>query len=71
MEHGSGSGWTPGTGEGLLFKRIEEKQIPVLSWEDCIAFSRMLKRVKILKNNICFNEPDWGLERYELEEMII
>jgi hypothetical protein len=71
MEHGSGSGWTPGKGEEMLFKRIEEQKIPVLSWEDCISISRMWSRVGKLNHDVCFNEPGWGLEGYELEEKII
>jgi hypothetical protein len=71
MEHDPGSGWTPGKGEDLLFKRIEEQKIPVLSWEDCISISRMLNRIGKLNHDLCFNEPDWGLEGYELEETIV
>jgi hypothetical protein len=71
IEHGSGSGWTPGEGEKLLFKKIEENQIPVFTWEDCIAASRMLKRMRKRGVKMDTKTSDWGLASCALEEMVI
>ena len=71
IEHGSGSGWTPGKGEELLIKRLEEKKIPVITWEDCINISQVLDQSGILGKSIHLNKENWGLADIELEEKII
>ncbi|MCJ7696906.1 MAG: hypothetical protein MUO73_01045 [Thermoplasmata archaeon] len=71
MEHDSGSGWTPGGGEDLLFKRLEEKKIPIITWEDCTNISRMLDRPDISRKSIFLNKENWGLADIELEEKIM
>lgn len=39
VEHGAGSGWTPGKGEQLLFDRLEKAGTPYFSWEDSLKYS--------------------------------
>jgi len=68
IEHDYGSGWTPGSGEKLLFERIEKQQIPVLSWADCVQISRLLAKMGPKKEYITFNDPDWGLSTHTLPE---
>ena len=71
IEHGAGSGWTPGKGESKLFERIEEKAIPYVSWEDFLIISHNLKRLARKFGLITFNSPKWGLMDHELPEKII
>jgi hypothetical protein len=69
IEHNYGSGWTPGTGEKILFERIEKQQIPIFTWEDCIKISLILQYIGPHKDMIRFNDPGWGLNDYPLQEI--
>ncbi|MDD1664694.1 MAG: hypothetical protein LUQ32_05015 [Methanomicrobiales archaeon] len=71
IEHDSGSGWTPGKGEELLFKRLEKKKIPVFTWEDCISFSKTLDKMGPSYEQVYLNGPDWGFTNFNLDEILI
>jgi hypothetical protein len=40
VEHGAGSGWSPGKGEELLFERLERNKMPYFRWEDCLDYAK-------------------------------
>lgn len=72
IEHSIGSGITPGQGQKILFQRLEQEEIPCLTWRDCI------KLAQEYKNNaggepgkIHCNEDVWGLENEMLPETMI
>lgn len=46
VEHGAGSGWSPGKGEELLFERLEWNKTPYFSWEDCLSHAKMLEKTQ-------------------------
>jgi len=72
VEHGAGSGWTPGKGEQLLFERLEKSGIPYISEEDSLAYAErwreapdkgaLLRKIK---------QMDYGFLAWELPERCI
>jgi hypothetical protein len=70
IEHGAGSGWTPGAGEEKLFHRIEEKGIPYLSWPDFLKTTRDIKKLSHQSRQLILNSPEWGLADIEFHEMV-
>ena len=65
MEHSSG--WTPEQHDNL-FKRLKDKDIPYLSFEE---FKSMAKQMHREKRPIIFNKDDWGLGSETLPETCI
>lgn len=69
VEHSPGSGWSPGAGQSLLYKRLAEANIPRLSSSQYIAWVRQMRRQR---HPIMFNEDDnWGLSRESLDELLV
>jgi hypothetical protein len=69
IEHSIGSGWTPGLGGELLFKRLSAAGIPRVNWEQYVTWiTQMIKT----RQPIIFNENEnWGLANESLPEVII
>jgi len=64
IEHGSGSGWTPG-GEQKLFSRLAAKRVPVIDNEEVLRWGAQMRW---LKAPMIFNSEDWGLGNLDLKE---
>ena len=72
IEHGSGSGWTPGKGEEMLFGRLHKQGIPYLIWEDLLVYSRkLLHGFHPRDTSIGFCDENWGLQDLQLPELVI
>jgi len=72
IEHSSGSGWTPGTGEKKLWERLDTKGISYLVWDDLMRYSSELRETGDPgKTTIGNNDPDWGLQRFQLPEVVV
>ena len=72
VEHGAGSGWTPGKGEQLLFERLEKAGTPYFSWEDCLVYA---ERWRDAKDKIGYlhslKKMDYGFIEWNLPERCI
>jgi hypothetical protein len=64
IEHAAGSGFTP-ENPHLIFERMKEKKIPYLDDQ------KLLEIVSTLKKPYTYNDKDWGLNTYHLEELWI
>jgi hypothetical protein len=72
LEHTVGSGITPGTGQKMLFKRLESDHIPFLTWRDCVNLAQTYKKDSIEgKTPITCNDDRWGLGDIRLPEKIV
>jgi len=72
IEHSSGSGWTPGTGEKKLWERLDINGIAYLSWDDLMQYSSELRETGDPgKTTIGRNDPTWGLMEFQLPEAVI
>ena len=73
IEHGTGSGWTPGEGEMQLYDRLHTDRIPYLTWNDCRKYASDMRSMRYLSNGVVkLNTSDlWGLSEYILNETII
>ncbi len=65
IDHETGSGYSP-EGASLLFKRLEEKEIPYLKDSD-LNHHRL--KMKASSEKVLYNNEDWGMSKLELEEV--
>ena len=71
IEHGQGSGWTP-EGEEILFKRILDKGIPVVTWQKCLEYAANWKHSIEKKQRLNQLKKDtWGFSNSNFHECII
>jgi len=72
VEHGTGSGWSPGKGEELLFERLERNKTPYFRWEDCLSHAKMWQKTQdkeVLP--LQKKEKDYGFLMWDLPERVI
>lgn len=67
IEHAPGSGYTPEAAD-LLFKRLEARGIPYLSYPDLLDIIRDMDANKKSGRPVLYNDLDWGLANVALEE---
>ena len=67
IEHEAGSGFSPENAH-ILFKRLHEKGIPYINDATLIKHVYLLKRSK---DNVVYNDIDWGMARLSLEEIVL
>jgi hypothetical protein len=72
IEHSAGSGWTPGTGEKLLFERLEESGIPYISYQDCLDYARRWRETEDKKKFLnTLKKRDYGFIGYTFPETMM
>ena len=64
VEHASGSGWTP-EGEELLYRRLREKGLPWLPYEEVLSWAVQMER---WNTTLIFNREGWGMADITLPE---
>jgi hypothetical protein len=67
LEHAKGSGWTI-EGEKSLFERLAAKGIYVIPNDLVLKWGSEMRK---LNAPMIFNREDWGLARFDLEEMVV
>jgi len=70
IEHSLGTGITPGQGQKILFRRLEQEHIPSLSWRECISLAHQYRhRKKNTTAAVEYNPESWGLDGINLPEI--
>lgn len=65
IEHGPGSGYSAEAAH-MLFRRLEEKGVPYLEYSDLMRYAEQLHNAE---QPIFYNDENWGLSQYNLEEI--
>ena len=65
IEHGLGSGWTPGSGEKALFKRLRDADILIPEWP---VLMPLVDEMRMHSKALLFNHAGWGMIDFDLPE---
>ncbi len=65
IEHGYGSGYTPG-GADSLWRRMDQRSVPVLTWEGWSDLKREMEAAWQDGNPVLYNGSNWGFADHDL-----
>ena len=68
IEHGLGSGWTPGTGEKALFSRLRNAGIIIPDWP---VLMPLVEKMRTEAKPLEFNYAAWGMADFDLPEQVM